>query len=348
MSYWQGRRVVVPGGAGFIGSYLVEQLVGEGARVTVVDNLESGRFANLTSVEGRIEFILGDVTDMALCREVFDGKDAVLDMAASAPGVGHSHRHHVELLGRNLQIGSTVLEAARHVGVRRVLVVSSSCVYPEDAPVPTPELPAFTGEPERANSGYGWAKRYLELQARHYAERFGMEIALARPFNAYGARDVARDGRSHVIPALIARLLSDSSSLVVWGSGRQTRSFVHARDVATGLRLLTERYAACDPVNVGHDRETSIRQLVELLMELSGTDKEVVFDTSRPEGCARKSADMTKFRRVTGGFEPETDLRRGLCEMIEAHRSPPGLAAAIRAAASARPTSHPPASPMVT
>jgi len=203
MGYWTGKRVAVPGGAGFIGSYLVDQLVDAGAHVTVVDNLESGRFANLSGVEDRIEFVLGDVTDMQLCREVFEGKHAVLNMAASAPGVGHSHTHHVELLGRNVQIGSTVLEAARQAQVERVLVVSSSCVYPEDAPVPTPELPAFMGEPERANSGYGWAKRYLELQAHHYAQRFGMRIALARPFNAYGARDIARDGRAHVIPALI-------------------------------------------------------------------------------------------------------------------------------------------------
>jgi len=315
------REVVVPGGAGFIGSYLVEQLVAEGARVTVVDNLESGRLANLEGVLDRIEFVEADVADLALCRDLFRDKDVVMNLAARAPGVGHSHTHHPELLGRNLQIGSAVLEAARQAGVPRVLVVSSSCVYPEDAPVPTPELPAFTGEPEQVNSGYGWAKRYLELQAHHYAERFGMEIAIARPFNAYGARDLGSGERAHVIPALIERLLSDEPELVVWGSGDQTRSFIHARDVAAGLRLLTERYAVCDPVNVGHDRETAVRDLVEMLMDLAGLRKRVVFDTSKPEGCLRKAADMTKFRRVTGGFEPTTDLRTGLLEMIEARRA---------------------------
>jgi len=123
--------------------------------------------------------------------------------------------------------------------------------------------------------------------------------------------------------------------LVVWGSGRQTRSFVHARDVAEGLLLLAEHHAVCDPVNVGHDCETSIRDLVALLMELSGRHKEVVFDTSKPEGCARKSADMKKFRRVTGGFQPRTDLREGLNEMIEAHRASSGLADAVRAGTAA-------------
>lgn len=320
MSFWNRKQVVVPGGAGFIGSHLVEQLVAEGARVTVVDNLETGRLSNLGAVRDDIEFIEADVTDLNFSRERFAGKDVVMNLAARASGVGHSHRHHVEMLGRNVQIGSVVLEAARQAGVVRVLVVSSSCVYPDDAPVPTPELPLFTGEPERVNSGYGWAKRYLELQARHYALDGRLEIAIARPFNAYGARDLALGEHSHVIPALIERLLTDGPELVVWGSGRQTRSFIHARDVAAGLRLLTERYAVCDPVNVGHDHEITIRDLVALLMEIAGIRKRVVYDTSKPEGCLRKSADTTKFRKVTGGFVPETELRDGLAEMIEAHR----------------------------
>jgi GDP-L-fucose synthase len=321
MGFWKGRSVAVPGGAGFIGSYLVEQLVAEGAMVTVVDNLETGRLSNLESVEGAIEFIQEDVTDIGLCRKAFDGKNVVLNLAGSAPGVGHSHVNHVELLGRNLQIGSAVLEGARQARVPRVLVVSSSCVYPEDAPVPTPELPPFSGEPERVNSGYGWAKRHIELQGYYYAEHFGMEITIARPFNAYGGRDLASGPRSHVIPALIGRLLSDGAELVVWGSGDQTRSFVHARDIATALRLLTEDYAVCDPVNVGHDREISIKELVGLLMDLSGIRKRVVYDTSRPEGCRRKSADVTKLRKVAKGFEPRTSLREGLSEMIQAHRA---------------------------
>ena len=148
-----------------------------------------------------------------------------------------------------------------------------------------------------------------------------MDIAIARPFNAFGERDLASGETSHVIPALICRLLSDDPELIVWGSGRQTRSFIHARDVAAGLRLITERYAVCDPVNVGHDREITMRELVAMLMELSGIRKRVVFDASKPEGCLRKSADAKKLRSVTGGFEPQTDLKEALVGMIEAHRS---------------------------
>jgi len=313
--------VAIPGGAGFIGSYLVEQLVVAEALVTVIDNLESGRRSNLDTVKSEIDFIEADVTNISLCRRHFAGQDLVLNLAGRAPGVGFSHMHHNDLLARNLQIGSAVLEGARQAQVKRSLVVSSSCVYPDEAPVPTPELPVFTGEPEQVNSGYGWAKRFLELQARYYADHFAMEIAVARPFNAYGGRDVAQGERSHVIPALIDRLLSDAPQFTVWGSGRQTRSFIHARDVAAGLRLITERYAVCDPVNVGHDQEISIQDLVALLMELSGIHKPVIFDTSKPEGARRKSADTTKLRQVTGGFESQTDLRQGLAEMIEAHRT---------------------------
>jgi nucleoside-diphosphate-sugar epimerase len=293
--------------------------------VTVLDNLETGKLQNLADVASDIEFVQGDVTDMELARDVFAGQDVVMNLAAFAPGVGLSHAHHVDLLGRNVQIGAVALEAAEQAGVGRFLVVSSSCVYPDDAPVPTPELAAFTGEPERVNSGYGWAKRFLELQAHHYAKEFGMEIAIARPFNAYGARDMADGERSHVIPALIARLMSDEPDLVVWGDGTQTRSFIHARDVAEGLALLTERYAVCDPVNVGHDRETSMRQLVRLLMELTGIRKNVVYDTTQPVGCLRKSADMTKFRHVTGVSLDGTELRDGLREMVDAHTGKWGL-----------------------
>lgn len=320
MRFWENRKVAVPGGAGFIGSHVVEHLVSWGAVVTVLDNLESGHRSNLKAVKDKIEFIRADVTEVALCRRAFLGKDIVMNLAGRAPGVGFSHRHHENQFGRNLLIGSAVLEGARQAGVPRFLLVSSSCVYPEDAPVPTPELPPFTGEPERVNSGYGWAKRYLELQAHHYAENFGMAIAIARPFNSYGPRDLARGERAHVIPALMARLFDDAPELVVWGSGRQSRSFIHVRDVAAALCLLTQHYAVCDPVNVGHDREVSMADLVRLLMELSGRHKRLVFDASKPEGAWRKSADMTKFRRLIPGFSPGTDLREGLREMLAAPR----------------------------
>ena len=320
MSFWETKRVVVIGGAGNIGSFVVESLCRRGARVRVLDNLESGSLDFLEQVRDAIEFVEGDTTDLDFCREAIRDADAVLNLAAQAPGVGHSHRNHVSLLGRNTQIGAVVLEACRAEEVGRVLMVSSSCVYPDDAPVPTPELPLFRGEPERVNSGYGWAKRFQELQAAEYAGRFGMSIAIARPFNAYGPRDVAKGERSHVIPALIERILSDEPELTVWGDGSQTRSFIHTRDLAEALLLLTERHAVCEAVNLGSDREVSMARLAELLMEAADTRKPIVFDTTKPTGCRRKAADMSTFRRLFGKDIHSVPLEEGLAEMVEAHR----------------------------
>jgi len=317
--FWKGRAVVVTGGAGTIGSHLVEELVSSGAVVTVIDNLEAGRMQNLAGVMNDIEFIRWDVTDLEMCLRIFKDKFAVFNLAAQATGVGYSSCNHALLLGRNLQIGSIVLEACRRARVPKTLVVSSSCVYSDDAPVPTPELSAFLGSPETANSGYGWAKRYQELQAEQYVRSFGMDINIVRPFNAYSPRDYGRGEQSHVIPALIERLFYSSPDLTVWGSGRQTRSFIHARDIAKGMLKVVENCPDCRPVNLGHDHETSMAELASMLVELSGTGKRIVFDLNKPEGALRKSADMTLFRKITG-LEPEMDLKGGLLEMIENYR----------------------------
>ena len=191
--------------------------------------------------------------------------------------------------------------------------MSSSCVYPDDAPVPTPEYD-HTGT-EHANRGYGLAKREIEAAAiRAAAEHPHLQIAIARPFNVFGERDRNRGPGAHVIPALLGRLLGPDPEIVVWGSGEQTRSFIHASDVARALALLTVHHAAADPVNIGHPREVSIRELLELLMEISGIRKPLVFDRTKPEGAARKACDATKLLRATD-FAPRISLEEGLRRM---------------------------------
>ncbi len=315
-SYWRDKEVLVAGGAGFIGSHVVEMLVAEGAHVTVADNLSRGRLENLRAVMDRISFQQVDLMELRNCEGVCRGQEVVLNLAAPAYGVEYSMAHHAEMLTGVVTVGFNVLEAARRQGVRRVLVVSSCCVYPEDASVPTKEEAGWEGSPETVNSGYGWGKRMVELQGQHYAREYGMEIAIARPFNVYGAREPFRRGTANVIPALIEKALSDLDPIVVWGSGHQTRSFIHVRDVALGLKLLTEHYAVADPVNVGHDCETTIRELAESVVKATGTKARLFFDVTKPEGAARKSADTTKLREATHGFRSQVSLAEGLAETV--------------------------------
>lgn len=321
MSFWKGKRVLVTGGAGFIGSYLVELLVEQQANVYVVDNLERGQLENLRSCWDDIAFMRGDLRDPALCREVTAHKDVVMNLAAKVTGIEYNRYHHGDMFTSNILINTNVLEAARLNGVKRYLAVSTACIYPHDSKVPTPESEGGRGSPEPTNEGYGWAKRMAEQQAIYYAQEYGMEIAIARPFNAYGPRDYFDEATSHVIPALIRRVLDGDDPVVVWGSGNQTRAFVHAQDIARGMMLLTEKYPAADPVNIGHDKESSIRELLALILRLTGKKANVVFDTSRPDGYPRRAADVTKLRTVTGGFVPSIPLDEGIAQTIEWYRT---------------------------
>jgi nucleoside-diphosphate-sugar epimerase len=326
MEFWKNKKVLVAGGAGFIGSYLTELLVKADAHVTVADNLSRGSERNLASIASKIRFMKADLKILDNCEHACADQDVVMNLAAPAFGVEYSMAHHGEMLTETVLIGFSLLEAARRKGVRRFLLVSSSCVYPDDAQIPTKEDEGWRGEPETINAGYGWGKRILELQAQYYAKEHAMDIAIVRPFNAYGARDHVEGDKAHVMPALICKALRGDDPIVVWGSGNQTRSFVHGLDFAQGLMLLTEHYAAADPVNLGHCRETSVRELAERIVTLTGASGKLVFDRTKPEGAQRKSADVSKLRGVTHGFVPEITLDQGLVEMIEYFRklSDPG------------------------
>lgn len=318
--YWNSKKVLVAGGAGVIGSYLVEMLIDDGATVTVADNLSRGRLENLSTVTDKISFQNVDLRNLQQCEDVCSDQDVVMSLAAPAFGVEYSMKHHGEMLTDVMRIGFNLLDAARRKGAKRFLIVSSSCVYPDDAAIPTKEHEALRATPEAVNAGYGWGKRMVELQGQYYAREYDMKIAIARPFNAYGPREPFEIEKAHVMPALIQKVLKGDNPVVVWGSGNQTRSFVHAKDFALGLKLITEHYPAADPVNLGHDRETTIRQLAERILEITGKKVDLLFDTSKPEGATRKSADVTKLRKVTHGFTPQITLDEGLEEMINYFR----------------------------
>lgn len=315
--YWRSKRVLVAGGAGFLGSYLVEELVQDGAKVIVVDEIDKEELRNLTSVRDAIEFIQGDLLELSTCVEVTRGMDVVLNLAGKTSGIGYSAAHHGELFTANSLLSLNILEAAHRNRVPRLLVVSSSCVYPDDAPIPTREVAANTGLPETANEGYGWAKRVAELQAHYYAKEHNMQIAVVRPFNPYGKRYRWEGEKSHVIPMLVKKICDGDDPVVVWGSGNQRRNFIHARDAARIMKLVTERHACADPVNIGFEDTISMRDLVEMIMTLVGKRPKFVFDRTRPEGRTVKSADASKLKAITGGLFPTVSLDEGLREMIE-------------------------------
>jgi len=319
-SFWRSRGALVAGGAGMIGSYLVDVLVREGANVRVVDNLEGGSLENLANCRSDIEFIQADLRDRATCRSAVQGVDAVFDLAAKTMGIAYSGAHHGQMLCESLLPAVHLLEAARQAGVGRFLVTSSSCVYPDDSPVPTPESAAERNCPESANEGYGWGKRVAELLAGYYA-RDGMQVVVARLANAYAPRYNWRSGEPHVIPAIIRRILQGEDPLVIWGSGRQTRSFIHAYDVAVAMKTLLEKAIPAVPVNIGPHEETPIAWLALELTAMASYSGRVVFDTSKPEGPPRKALDTSRLRQMLPDYDVSIALQDGLRETLSAARA---------------------------
>lgn len=316
--FWVNKRILVGGGAGFLGSYLTPQLVEAGARVTVVDNFDNSSVDSLSSIKNQIEFVEGDLRDASTCDRLTRSKDIVLNLAAKAFGMEYSRAHNGEMLVYNLLSTLTPLEAARRNGVERYLIVSSSCVYPDDAPVPTPELDAFTGKPESVNEGYGWAKRIQELAGDYYARDYGMKITTVRPFNPYGGNyRWGSEDKAHVIPALVKRVMDGEDPLVVWGSGNQRRNFLHARDAMRLLMMIVEKDLVATPVNIGYDYDVTIAELVDLICDVAGVSPQIVFDKSKPEGRFRKCAHADRLREFTANYQPQISLREGIEEMVE-------------------------------
>ena len=318
--FWSRRRVLVGGGCGFLGSYLVPELVARGATVRVVDNLQNADRSSLDAVGHQIELIEADLGEPSVCGRVSEGQDVVINLAAMAYGVGYSTAHHGQMLAHNLLCGLPLLEAARQKRVPRYVVMSTSCVYPDDAVTPTPELDTFEGRPEAANAGYGWAKRIQELAARYYAEEHGMRNTVVRPFNLYGANDRwESDAKAHVIPSLVRRVVRGDDPVIVWGSGNQRRNFLHGRDAARLLARVIERDPGPEPINLGFEEETSVRELVELICEVAGTRPRVSFDASKPEGRLHKAATSARLRQIIGEAGPlaRISLREGILEMVD-------------------------------
>lgn len=322
--FWKNKKVLVTGGAGFIGSHVVEKLVARGAKVTILDNLQNGSKENLQSIRNDIVLIKGDCMDPAIAIRACRGKDIVMNLAARVGGIEYNRTHQAVMLKDNLCIATSMIEAAIKADVERFLVVSSACVYSKNCSIPTPEAEGFLGEPESTNGGYGWAKRMAEKLGEYYADEYGIKVGIVRPYNCYGPRDHFSVDTSHVVPALIKRILDGNNPLTVWGSGKQSRAFLYVEDLAEGMILSIEKYPLPDPINFGTDEEITIKQLVGMICDAANVSPKIRYDSTKPDGSPRRNSDNKKAQKILEFF-PRIDLHTGLSKTIEWYKRRKGV-----------------------
>ena len=269
MNFYKDKNVLVTGGNGFIGSFVVERLLKDGANVSVASRTQK-KF--LTHVENDIKFVKCDLLNKNDALNACKDQDFVFHLASRVAGIGYNIEHSGTMMTENSIMSLNMLDAARKSSIERYQYISSTCVYPREASIPTPEGEGMLGDPEPSNLGYGWAKRVGELQAKMHAKEFGMKVSIIRPMNAYGPRDDFDPETSHVIPALIRKIINAKTEVLIWGSGNQTRAFVYVDDVARGMLMTLEKLTIPDPINIGTNEEIKIKDLVSTIVNITERD----------------------------------------------------------------------------
>jgi GDP-L-fucose synthase len=297
-------RVLVTGGGGFLGSHLVERLQADGIEPFVARRRDY------------------DLTHEADVRRLFDDArpELVFHLAAEVGGIGANRASPGRYWYANLMMGANVLEQARVHGTGKVVLAGTVCAYPKHTPVPFSEDDLWDGYPEETNAPYGVAKKALLVGATAYREQYGTNAIFLLPANLYGPGDNFHETNAHVIADLIRKMHESRDEVVLWGDGSPTREFLYVEDCVDGLRLAAERYDGAEPVNLGAGKEISIRELAELVAELSGFEGEIRWDTSMPNGQPRRSLDATRARELFG-FDARTPLREGLERTIAWYRA---------------------------
>lgn len=303
--FWAGRRVLVTGGAGFLGSFVVEQLHARHAREVVVPRSRDYDLRH----ESAVRRLLADARP-----------DIVIHLAARVGGIGANRAHPAEFFYDNLMMGAMLMHAAWQAEIEKFVAVGTVCAYPKYTPVPFREEAFWDGYPEETNAPYGLAKKMLLVQSQAYRAQYGFNSIFLVPVNLYGPRDNFDLESSHVIPALIRKCLqakeAGRTSIEVWGDGSPTREFLYVEDAAEGILLGAEHLETSEPVNLGSGKEISIKALVHFIAEAVGFEGEIVWDTSKPNGQPRRGLDVSRAKRLFG-FEAHTSLRMGIERTVQ-------------------------------
>ena len=304
-----GQRIVVTGGAGFLGSFLLERLHARGCRQVFVPRIEDY-----------------DLTTLEAVRRMYDDArpDMVIHLAAVVGGIGANREHPGEFFYKNLIMGVQLIEEARRRGVAKFVALGTICAYPKFTPVPFREDDLWNGYPEETNAPYGLAKKMLLVQSQAYRAEYGFNSIFLLPVNLYGPRDNFDPRSSHVIPALIRKCVEAvderRDEIVVWGTGSATREFLYVEDCAEAITLAAEKYDKSEPVNIGAGFEISIRDLVALIARTAGFHGRLVWDTSKPDGQPRRSLETSRAEREFG-FKARTNFEEGLLKTVEWYKN---------------------------
>lgn len=327
MSFFQSKRILVTGGAGFLGSFVVKKLQRRGCKDIFVPRSKDYDLVEMQAVKRLYE----------------DAKpDIVIHLAGRVGGIGANRVDPGKFLYDNLMMGLQMMEVARQVGLEKFVAVGTVCSYPKFAAIPFREEDFWNGYPEETNASYGLAKKMLLVQAQAYRQQYGFNAIYLLPVNLYGPRDNFDLESSHVIPALIHKFIkaqretgskqkavgsnsahsivptsySAPPSVVVWGTGKPTREFLYVEDAAEGILLATERYNKPEPVNLGAGFEISIKELVDLIAKLTGFKGNILWDKTKPDGQPRRMLDVSRAKKEFG-FSAKTGLEEGLKKTIE-------------------------------